>query len=82
MSSHESPLFAVQGAVAAGIVWVVVDGGDPEERQVTLGLTDGEQIEVREGLTEGESVLQFVPVTDDEIVEGNEGGFIQFGPGG
>jgi multidrug efflux pump subunit AcrA (membrane-fusion protein) len=76
------PVTAVQGAVANGTVWVVADGGEPEERAVTLGLTDGEQIEVREGLTEGESVLQFVPVADDEIVEGNEGGYVQFGPGG
>ena len=64
------PVTAVQGAVANGTVWVVADGGEQEEREVTLGLTDGEQIEVREGLTEGESVLQFVPVADDEIVEG------------
>jgi multidrug efflux pump subunit AcrA (membrane-fusion protein) len=76
------PVTAVQGAVANGTVWVVADAGEPEERAVTLGLTDGEQIEVREGLTEGESVLQFVPVADDEIVDGGEGGFVQFGPGG
>lgn len=75
------PVTAVQGAVASGTVWVVVDGGEPEERAVTLGLTDGEQIEVREGLTEGESVLQFVPVADDEIVEGGDG-FVMYGPGG
>ena len=37
---------------------------------------------MREGLTEGESVLQFVPVADDEIVEGGEGGYVQYGPGG
>jgi membrane fusion protein, multidrug efflux system len=74
------PVSAVQGAVANGTVWVVADGGEPEERPVTLGLTDGEQIEVREGLTEGESVLQFVPVPDDEVVERD--GFVQFGPGG
>ena len=46
-----------------------------------LGLTDGEQIEVREGLTEGEQVLQFVPVPDDEIVEGGDG-YAMYGPGG
>lgn len=76
------PVTAVQGAVANGTVWVVTDAAEPEERAVTLGLTDGEQIEVREGLTEGESLLQFVPVADDEIVDGSEGGFVQFGPGG
>ena len=76
------PVTAVQGAVANGTVWVVADGGEPGERAVTLGLTDGEQIEVREGLTEGESVLQFVPVADDEIVDGDEGGYVMYGPGG
>jgi membrane fusion protein, multidrug efflux system len=76
------PVTAVQGAVANGTVWVVAEeGGEPEERAVTLGLTDGEQIEVREGLTEGESVLQFVPVADDEIVEGGDG-YVMYGPGG
>ena len=76
------PVTAVQGAVGNGTVWVVADTGEQEERTVTLGLTDGEQIEVREGLAEGESLLQFVPVADDEIVDGSEGGFVQFGPGG
>jgi membrane fusion protein (multidrug efflux system) len=75
------PVTAVQGAVGNGTVWVVADGGEPEERPVVLGLTDGEQIEVRDGLAEGESVLQFVPVADDEVVE-MDGGYVQFGPGG
>ena len=74
------PVTAVQGAVGNGIVWVVAEGGQPEERPVTLGLTDGEQVEVREGLTEGETVLQFVPVASDEVVEGD--GFVMYGPGG
>ena len=69
------------GCRGNGTVWVLADGGEPEERAVTLGLTDGEQIEVREGLTEGESVLQFVPVADDEIVEGGDG-YAMYGPGG
>ncbi len=43
--------------------------GKPEERPVTLGLTDGEQVEVREGLAEGEQVLQFVPVPDDTPID-------------
>ena len=74
------PVTAVQGAVGNGIVWVVAEAGEPEERPVTLGLTDGEQIEVREGLAEGDMVLQFVPVADDEIVEGD--GYVMYGPGG
>ena len=63
------PVTAVQGAVQKGNVWVVGTDGAPEERAVTLGLTDGEQIEVKEGLTEGEQVLQFVPIPDDTPVE-------------
>jgi multidrug efflux pump subunit AcrA (membrane-fusion protein) len=59
------PITAVQGAVQTGTVWVVGDDGTPTQRQVTLGLSDGDQIEVRDGLIEGESVLQFVPVPDD-----------------
>jgi multidrug efflux pump subunit AcrA (membrane-fusion protein) len=64
------PVTAVQGAVQKGKVWVVGDDGSEQEREVVLGLTDGEQVEVREGLTEGEQVLQFVPVPDDTPVEG------------
>ena len=59
------PITAAQGAVQTGNVWVVGDDGTPTQRQVTLGLSDGDQVEVRDGLTEGESVLQFVPVPDD-----------------
>jgi len=61
------PVTAVQGAVQAGKVWVPGADGAPEERPVTLGLTDGEQVEITGGLTEGESVLQFVPVPDDTV---------------
>jgi hypothetical protein len=63
------PVTAVQGAVQTGNVWVLGDDGQPAQRQVGLGLTDGDQIEVRDGLTEGESVLQFVPVPDDSQVQ-------------
>jgi multidrug efflux pump subunit AcrA (membrane-fusion protein) len=74
------PVTAVQGAVGNGVVWVVAEADEPEQRPVTLGLTDGEQIEVREGLTEGEMVLQFVPVADDKVAEGD--GSVMYGPGG
>jgi membrane fusion protein, multidrug efflux system len=63
------PITAVQGSVQTGNVWVLGDDGAPAQRQVTLGLSDGDQIEVRDGLTEGESVLQFVPVPDDNPVQ-------------
>ncbi|MBB3674558.1 efflux RND transporter periplasmic adaptor subunit [Modestobacter versicolor] len=59
------PVTAVQGSVQTGRVWVPGADGTPEERPVTLGLTDGEQVEITGGLTEGEPVLQFVPVPDD-----------------
>jgi membrane fusion protein (multidrug efflux system) len=68
------PVTAVQGSVQQGNVWVVGDNGEPVERQVTLGLTDGDQIEVREGLTDGEQVLQFVPVPDDSVETPGMGG--------
>jgi membrane fusion protein (multidrug efflux system) len=63
------PVTAVQGAVQTGNVWVVGDDGQPAQRAVALGLSDGDQIEIRDGLTEGESVLQFVPVPDDNPVQ-------------
>lgn len=64
------PITAVQGSIQTGNLWVVGDDGRPAQRQVTLGLTDGDLIEVRDGLAEGEPVLQFVPVPDDTPVEG------------
>jgi len=67
------PVTAVQGAVQNGVVWVPGADGTPQERPVTLGLTDGEQVEVTSGLTEGESVLQFVPVPDDTVTPGYGG---------
>jgi multidrug efflux pump subunit AcrA (membrane-fusion protein) len=68
------PVTAVQGAVQKGNVWVVGADGTQEQREVTLGLTDGEQVEIREGLTEGEQVMQFVPVPDDTVKDPTLGG--------
>jgi multidrug efflux pump subunit AcrA (membrane-fusion protein) len=68
------PVTAVQGSIKQGNVWVVGDDGQPVERPVTLGLTDGDQIEVREGVDEGEQVLQFVPVPDDTVETPGMGG--------
>jgi multidrug efflux pump subunit AcrA (membrane-fusion protein) len=61
------PVTAVQGAVQAGKVWVPGADGTPEERAVTLGLTDGQQVEITGGVAEGEQVLEFVPVPDDTV---------------
>ncbi len=57
------PVTAVQGSVQNGNVWVVSgQGAEPEERAVTLGLTDGENVQVVDGVTLGETVLRFIPV--------------------
>jgi macrolide-specific efflux system membrane fusion protein len=55
------PVTAVLGAAESGVVYVVNEDGSTEERQVTLGLSDGINVEVTDGLEEGELVLQFVP---------------------
>lgn len=60
------PVTAVQGAVGTGTVWVPRPDGEPVERTVQLGLTDGERVEVRSGLAEGDRVLQFVPNSDQQ----------------
>ncbi|MCC2335815.1 efflux RND transporter periplasmic adaptor subunit [Cellulomonas wangsupingiae] len=57
------PVTAVQGTVQRGNVWVVTaEGAEPEEREVGLGLTDGEVVQITEGLALGDQVLEFVPV--------------------
>lgn len=56
------PVTAVQGSVQNGNVWVVADGKEPEQRAVTLGLTDGKIVEITGGLAVGDTVLQFIPV--------------------
>lgn len=55
------PVTSVLGAAESGVVYVVLEDGATEERQVTLGLSDGINVEVIDGLEEGEIVLQFVP---------------------
>lgn len=64
------PVSAVQGTVQRGIVWYVSEeGAEPEEREVALGLTDGENVQITEGLSVGDLVLQFIPVPDDDPVD-------------
>jgi Acetyl/propionyl-CoA carboxylase, alpha subunit len=57
------PVTSVLGSAESGVVYVIVDPetGETEERQVTLGLSDGINIEIVDGLEEGELVMQFVP---------------------
>jgi multidrug efflux pump subunit AcrA (membrane-fusion protein) len=66
------PMTAVQGAADTGIVYVVGDDGETEERPVTLGLNDGVNVEITGGLEEGEIILQFVP----GAAAGGDGGVI------
>ena len=55
------PTTAVQGGAGSGLVWVDAGTGKPEERTVTLGVSDGVSVEVVDGLAEGDMVRQFVP---------------------
>ncbi|ALV44491.1 Multidrug efflux pump subunit AcrA (membrane-fusion protein) [Arthrobacter alpinus] len=74
------PLTAVKGSVQNGVVWIqTADGGAPEERDVVLGLNDGNQVEIASGLKEGEQVLEFVPGTDAVMPDGQMPGFGMMG---
>lgn len=56
------PTTAVKGGAGTGQVWVDSgDGGAPEARDVTLGVSDGTTVEVTAGLAEGDVIRQFVP---------------------
>jgi len=67
------PTTAVQGTAQKGVVTVLDDAGKRSEREIALGLNDGETVEVRSGLQEGDTVLQFVPgkeqAEDDEFAD-------------
>lgn len=64
------PVTAVQGSVQTGNVWVVLPDGSNEQRQVALGLTDGEVVQVTDGLALGDAVLEFIPVADTDAPTG------------
>ncbi|WP_427794907.1 hypothetical protein [Clavibacter nebraskensis] len=73
------PTTAVEGLADTGNVWLASDGGEPEERAVGLGISDGEVVQITSGLAEGDMVLEFVPgapVPEDEamMVQGGYGG--------
>ncbi|PZU46415.1 MAG: hypothetical protein DI566_07960 [Microbacterium sp.] len=60
------PTTAVKGGAGTGIVWVDA-GGEAEEREIQLGVTDGTLVQVVSGLEEGDTVRQFVPgIVDGE----------------
>ena len=44
-------------AVSSGVVKVLGKDGKPQEKDVTVGRTDGTLVEIREGLSEGDEVL-------------------------
>ncbi|WGW12114.1 efflux RND transporter periplasmic adaptor subunit [Saxibacter everestensis] len=60
------PVTAIRGVVDSGTVWIINENGEPEERRVKLGLSDGSVVEVKDGLTEGEPILEFAPGTEPE----------------
>ncbi|GAA2094494.1 hypothetical protein [Brevibacterium salitolerans] len=60
------PVTAVRGLGEDAVVWTLDENGEPQEREVTMGLSDGVQAEVREGLEEGEMILEYVPGTEPE----------------
>lgn len=63
------PTTAVIGTSDTGIVYLPsADSGEPEEREVGLGLTDGMLIEITSGLDEGEEVLEFAPGADSDDI--------------
>ncbi|WP_460800555.1 efflux RND transporter periplasmic adaptor subunit [Microbacterium sp. GXF6406] len=55
------PVTAVQGGAESGLVWIDGGEGEPEERDVVLGVNDGVFVEVVEGLEEGDMIREFVP---------------------
>ncbi|MDO5627351.1 MAG: HlyD family efflux transporter periplasmic adaptor subunit [Mobilicoccus sp.] len=59
------PTTAVEGELTEGAVYVMGEGGEPERRDVTLGLRGDGVVEVTGGITEGEEILQFVPGVDN-----------------
>ncbi|MBZ2197678.1 efflux RND transporter periplasmic adaptor subunit [Occultella gossypii] len=63
------PVTAVQGLFETGVVWVVGPDDEPEERPVTLGLTDGELVQIVDGVAAGDLVLEFVPGAEIEPID-------------
>jgi hypothetical protein len=50
------PIEAVAGTLDNGTVWVTTEG-EPVEKRVSLGVTDGVVVEILDGLEEGDEVL-------------------------
>ena len=73
------PMTSVEGVAETGNVYVVLEDGTTELREVTLGMNDGVSVEVKTGLVEGELILQFVPGAEGD---GSGDGGIDPGFGG
>ncbi|WP_147522451.1 efflux RND transporter periplasmic adaptor subunit [Brevibacterium senegalense] len=70
------PVTAVRGMGEDASVWGPGDTGEPEERSVTIGMSDGTRAEVVSGLEEGESILEYVPGTEPDMDEGMDFGMV------
>jgi len=71
------PVTSVLGSAESGLVYVVdPETGETEERQVTLGLSEGINVEGVDGVEEGELVLQFVPGAPADPGMPTDGGVI------
>ncbi|HEY8588638.1 MAG TPA: hypothetical protein VIL55_03690, partial [Naasia sp.] len=71
------PTTAVEGGAQTGVVYVVAPEGEPEPREVTLGMNDGSMVEVTGGVEEGETILQFTPGAEAPV----DGGCVDMGNG-
>lgn len=67
------PVTAVRGMGEEATVWVLDDMGEPTERAVVIGMSDGTLAEVKEGLEEGDALLEFVPGTEPDLEEDDFG---------
>ena len=70
------PVTAVRGMGEDASVWVTDDMGEPEERSVEIGMSDGTRAEVVSGLEEGDAILEYVPGTEPDEDEGMDFGMI------
>ena len=79
-----APVTAVQGSFETGRVWVIDPATKEQvERDITLGISDGQNIEVTEGLEEGETILQYAPGNMEMLpgtgMDGMGGGAVVYG---
>ena len=70
------PVTAVRGMGEDASVWGTDDMGEPEERSVEIGMSDGTRAEVVSGLEAGDAILEYVPGTEPDEDEGMDFGMI------